>query len=109
MAEFINTSEGFLNLAHILWVKFGAGGEEGFDLLQMSDGRLVRCQVQDPLFKPSLRNRAPEYPEAQPDPRTCQDHRHSCQVQLTGPGPGPAENLGFSLEKSGLIFACPGG
>jgi len=61
MSRFIKTTSGYLNQDHILLIRFGTAktAEEGFDLIQMSDGRIVQTQIQDfEWLAPSLRSDA---------------------------------------------------
>ena len=48
MSRFIKTTSGYLNQDHILLIRFGLTKEdEGRDLIQMSDGRIVQTQIED--------------------------------------------------------------
>jgi hypothetical protein len=48
MSRFIKTTSGYLNQDHILLIRFGLTKEdEGQDLIQMSDGRIVQTQIED--------------------------------------------------------------
>ena len=48
MSRFIKTTSGYLNQDHILLIRFGLTKEdEGHDLIQMSDGRIVQTQIED--------------------------------------------------------------
>lgn len=49
MSRFIKTTSGYLNQDHILLIRFGTAktAEEGFDLIQMSDGRIVQTRIED--------------------------------------------------------------
>lgn len=52
MSQFVYTSSGFINLDHILLIRVGVEREEGEDLIQMSDGRIVQCVIYDRGFLP---------------------------------------------------------
>jgi hypothetical protein len=60
MSRFIKTTSGYINQDHILLIRFGVTKEEeGHDLIQMSDGRIVQTQIQDfEWLAPSLRSDA---------------------------------------------------
>jgi hypothetical protein len=48
MSRFIKTTSGYLNQDHILLIRFGLTKEdEGQDLIQMSDGRIVQTRIED--------------------------------------------------------------
>ena len=83
MSRFIKTTSGYLNQDHILLIRFGmTKEEEGQDLIQMSDGRIVQTQIMDfdwlgPTYAQEERNRrrampevaATETPEPEAEPR----------------------------------------
>jgi hypothetical protein len=53
MAEFVRTSSGFINLAHVMLIKVGVDREAGEDdLIQFHDGRTIHCRIEDRSFLP---------------------------------------------------------
>jgi hypothetical protein len=70
MSRFIKTTSGYINQDHILLIRFGVEKEEGEDLIQMSDGRIIQTQIMDfAWLGPEGQNRSmPMPPAIEPEP-----------------------------------------
>lgn len=75
MSRFIKTTSGYLNQDHILLIRFGVTKEdEGHDLIQMSDGRIIQTHIEDfdwlaPMLPPENR-RMPMEAATEPENRS---------------------------------------
>ena len=99
MSRFIKTTSGYLNQDHILLIRFGLTKEdEGQDLIQMSDGRIVQTQIEDfdwlgPKYAVDEENRRRTLDaatEAQPENRS---------MPMSMPAAAEAENLRRTIPR----------
>ena len=95
MSRFIKTTSGYLNQDHILLIRFGTAktAEEGLDLIQMSDGRIVQTQIQDfEWLDPEVRLKAEALHHP---PEAAADEPATPEAPATEPPEPEAEPRGF--------------